>query len=166
LRAERREARIAAFGLGDAAWDNLLARTRDVVSAAASAVRIGASGAAERLEELGALAEEAAFAADRAAPGAIARFAGFEAESVVASAAARKRARFAARTTGRLPAAHRETLRAFFACNRGVQAAADALFVHKNTVVYRLKKIKEATGCDPQSFQDAVALQVALWSEP
>ncbi|MEQ6376316.1 sugar diacid recognition domain-containing protein [Bacillaceae bacterium S4-13-56] len=55
-----------------------------------------------------------------------------------------------------------ETADVFFRCNQSINETADKLFVHKNTVQYRLKKIKELTGYDPRKFQDGVLLNVAL----
>ena len=53
-----------------------------------------------------------------------------------------------------------ETLDAFFDENCSIQKAADRLNIHKNTLIYRLKKIREATGLDPQNFDDAVRLRL------
>lgn len=56
-----------------------------------------------------------------------------------------------------------ETLQTFFECNLNIAKSAQALFIHRNTLIYRLKKIKEETGYDPQIFKDAVPLQLATW---
>ncbi len=53
-----------------------------------------------------------------------------------------------------------ETLDAFFDENCSLQKAADRLNIHKNTLIYRLKKIRETTGLDPQNFDDAVRLRL------
>lgn len=55
-----------------------------------------------------------------------------------------------------------ETLDAFFAAGGVLESAARALFVHPNTVRYRLKRIAEATGLSPFSPRDAYALRIAL----
>ncbi|WP_080872698.1 CdaR family transcriptional regulator [Oceanobacillus timonensis] len=55
------------------------------------------------------------------------------------------------------------TLEAFLANDLNIQKAADALYVHRNTFIYRLHKIIEGTGYDPRKFQEALILQVALW---
>ncbi|MER5607591.1 MULTISPECIES: PucR family transcriptional regulator [Micromonospora] len=55
-----------------------------------------------------------------------------------------------------------ETLDAFFAAGGTLESAARALFVHPNTVRYRLKRIAEVTGFSPLAPRDAFALQVAL----
>lgn len=56
-----------------------------------------------------------------------------------------------------------KTLESFFHHNLNIQKTADNLYVHRNTLIYRLNKITEETGYDPRSFKDALILQVALW---
>nr|WP_091562040.1 helix-turn-helix domain-containing protein [Micromonospora pattaloongensis] len=55
-----------------------------------------------------------------------------------------------------------ETLDAFFAAGGVLESAARALFVHPNTVRYRLRRIADVTGFSPLSPRDAFALRVAL----
>jgi hypothetical protein len=55
-----------------------------------------------------------------------------------------------------------ETLDAFFAAGGVLEAAARALFVHPNTVRYRLRRIAEVTGYSPTAPRDSFALRVAL----
>lgn len=46
-----------------------------------------------------------------------------------------------------------------FADNRmNTTATARALFMHRNTAVYRITKIKRITGLDPMNFYDLVKL--------
>ncbi|MGC4804294.1 PucR family transcriptional regulator [Micromonospora sp. DT233] len=54
------------------------------------------------------------------------------------------------------------TLDAFFAAGGTLESAARTLFVHPNTVRYRLRRIAEVTGFSPLTARDAFALQVAL----
>ena len=56
-----------------------------------------------------------------------------------------------------------KTLESFFQHDLNIQKTADNLYVHRNTLIYRLNKITEETGYDPRSFKDALILQVALW---
>ncbi len=56
-----------------------------------------------------------------------------------------------------------ETLDVFFKNNLHIQQTADALFIHRNTLIYRLNKIKKETGYDPKQFRDAFTLQLAVW---
>jgi carbohydrate diacid regulator len=60
----------------------------------------------------------------------------------------------------------RETLDALFACNLNIAAAAKRLGIHRNTMIYRLERIRVLSGYNPLDFQDAVALQMALWLKP
>ncbi|GGL82621.1 PucR family transcriptional regulator [Microlunatus endophyticus] len=55
-----------------------------------------------------------------------------------------------------------ETLVVFLDNNSSVEATARALFVHANTVRYRLKRIQEVTGYSPSDARDAYGLRLAL----
>ena len=55
-----------------------------------------------------------------------------------------------------------ETLDAFFAAGGVLESAARELFVHPNTVRYRLKRVAEVTGLSPLDGRDAFALRIAL----
>ena len=46
--------------------------------------------------------------------------------------------------------------------NLNVSETARKLFVHRNTLVYRLEKIKKLTGLDLREFDDAITFKVAL----
>ncbi len=49
-----------------------------------------------------------------------------------------------------------------FENNLNVSETARKLFVHRNTLVYRLEKIKKLTGLDLREFDDAITFKVAL----
>ncbi len=55
-----------------------------------------------------------------------------------------------------------ETLVTFLDQGLSVEAAARALFVHANTVRYRLRRIHEVTGYSPTDPRDAYALRLAV----
>ncbi|WP_233604733.1 CdaR family transcriptional regulator [Micromonospora sp. HM5-17] len=55
-----------------------------------------------------------------------------------------------------------ETLDAFFAAGGVLESAARALFVHPNTVRYRLRRVADVTGFSPLTARDAFALRMAL----
>jgi carbohydrate diacid regulator len=55
-----------------------------------------------------------------------------------------------------------KTLRAYFAANLNLTKAAKELHIHRNTLIYRLGKIKNLTKLDPEQFEDAVQLRMAL----
>ena len=40
--------------------------------------------------------------------------------------------------------------------------AAEDLFVHKNTVQYRLNKLRDITGLDPRNVEDFIRLYLAF----
>ena len=54
------------------------------------------------------------------------------------------------------------TLRAYLEGSRSIEAAARTLFVHANTVRYRLRRITELTGHDPTTPRGGLTLQLAL----
>ena len=54
------------------------------------------------------------------------------------------------------------TLRAYLECGRSLETTAKSLFVHANTVRYRLKRIYEEISADPTVARTAFVLQVAL----
>lgn len=54
------------------------------------------------------------------------------------------------------------TIHKFFENNLNVSETSRKLFVHRNTLVYRLEKIKKITGLDLREFDDAIVFKVAL----
>ena len=54
------------------------------------------------------------------------------------------------------------TIQRFFENNLNVSETSRKLFVHRNTLVYRLEKIKKLTGLDLREFEDAIVFKVAL----
>ena len=55
-----------------------------------------------------------------------------------------------------------ETLQGFFDNNLSITQTAKVLFIHRNTLLYRLERVKKITGLDPKKFDDAVQLRLAL----
>ena len=53
-----------------------------------------------------------------------------------------------------------ETIRVFFANDLNITAASKELFIHRNTLNYRLDKVKHAAGLDVRNFQDAVVFRI------
>ena len=54
------------------------------------------------------------------------------------------------------------TINKFFENNLNVSETSRKLFVHRNTLVYRLEKIKKLTGLDLREFDHAIVFKVAL----
>ncbi len=54
------------------------------------------------------------------------------------------------------------TINKFFENSLNVSETARQLFVHRNTLVYRLEKLQRATGLDIRNFEDAMTFKIAL----
>jgi carbohydrate diacid regulator len=55
-----------------------------------------------------------------------------------------------------------ETLRVLYQCDLHLNDASRQLNIHRNTLIYRLEKIKSLTGSDPRVFHTALKLQLAM----
>jgi purine catabolism regulator len=54
------------------------------------------------------------------------------------------------------------TLEAYFESNANLSQAADALFIHRNTLIYRMERIAEISGLDLDKTETRLAVQLAL----
>lgn len=54
------------------------------------------------------------------------------------------------------------TIQCFFENNLNVSETSRKLFVHRNTLVYRLEKIRKLTGLDLREFEHAITFKVAM----
>jgi carbohydrate diacid regulator len=54
------------------------------------------------------------------------------------------------------------TVFAFFDNNLNISETARQLYVHRNTLVYRLEKIQKKTGLDVRVFEDALTFKIAI----
>ena len=54
------------------------------------------------------------------------------------------------------------TINKFFENNLNVSETSRQLFVHRNTLVYRLEKLEASTGLDIRTFEDALTFKIAL----
>ena len=54
------------------------------------------------------------------------------------------------------------TLRAYFAAGSNASEAADRMFLHRNSMLYRLERIGKLTGLDLKDPRVALALQLGL----
>ena len=54
------------------------------------------------------------------------------------------------------------TVRVFLECNLHVAEAARRLYIHRNTLIYRLDKIYNLTGLDLRNFKDAIKMNIYL----
>lgn len=55
-----------------------------------------------------------------------------------------------------------QTLEGYFAALGNLHQAADLLHIHRNTLIYRLRRIGEISGLSLKRSEDALALQIAL----
>lgn len=55
-----------------------------------------------------------------------------------------------------------ETMTKFFENNLNLSEAARKLYIHRNTLIYRLEKIQKVTGLDLRNFDDAVLLKIII----
>ena len=54
------------------------------------------------------------------------------------------------------------TINKFFENNLNVSETSRQLFVHRNTLVYRIEKLEASTGLDIRTFEDALTFKIAL----
>jgi DNA-binding PucR family transcriptional regulator len=54
------------------------------------------------------------------------------------------------------------TLKTYFATGANASEAADRLFLHRNSMIYRLERIQKLTGLDLKDHRVALALQLGL----
>jgi carbohydrate diacid regulator len=127
--------------------------------------KIGIGTTAFEKSEIHLLYKEASLALllnDKRGP-AVTSFLQIETEAFIFEANSVLQRRFLNRTFPDISDKYVETLQTFFACNLNITDTANKLFIHRNTLIYRFKKVKEQTGYDPQIFHDAVTLQIANW---
>ena len=54
------------------------------------------------------------------------------------------------------------TINKFFENNLNVSETSRQLYVHRNTLVYRLEKLQKSTGLDIRVFDDALTFKIAM----
>ena len=59
------------------------------------------------------------------------------------------------------------TIEVFFNCDLNLSESAKNLYVHRNTLIYRLDKIKKCTSYDIRNFNEAILFKIAffIWKE-
>lgn len=67
-----------------------------------------------------------------------------------------------AQTVAQFGADLEQTVATFTECNLNVSEAARRLFMHRNSLLYRIERIRDLTGLDIRRFEDAVTLWAAL----
>ena len=54
------------------------------------------------------------------------------------------------------------TINKFFENSLNVSETSRQLYIHRNTLVYRLEKIQKSTGLDVRVFDDALTFKIAM----
>ena len=70
------------------------------------------------------------------------------------------------RTVCHLSSEDRELLLVYYEENMSLVAVCERLYLHKNTLQYRLNRIRKVTGLNPRDFEDAVILYLGLKLSP
>ena len=55
-----------------------------------------------------------------------------------------------------------ETIHVFFMNDLNLSTTARQLFIHRNTLLYRMEKVRKATGLDLRKFEDAVVFRMIM----
>ena len=55
-----------------------------------------------------------------------------------------------------------KTAQCYYQNDRSVAQAAEKLYIHKNTLQYKLNNIYTKSGFNPRNFEDAVLLYLAI----
>lgn len=138
---------------------------RSLAQRRASQLRIGI-GAAGKLAQQSHSRETARIAAaslragDSTAP--LIRYDDLDLEILLASVPAADREAYLQKTLAGLSQEDLDLLRVYYDCGQSLQEASRALFLHKNTLQYKLNRIHGRCGYDPRAFRDAVVLYAAL----
>lgn len=75
----------------------------------------------------------------------------------------RTKQQFCERVLGNLSDKLIETIEELFSSNLHLGECAKKMYIHRNSLIYRIKKIKELSGYDPQVLNDIITLQLAIW---
>lgn len=92
----------------------------------------------------------------------LSRFDQLTLEILLGSVSLDGRQEFLARSIGSLSSDDKHLLRMYFEEDCSLSHTAEKLFLHKNTLQYRLDRIRRNSGYDPRKFKDGVILYLAL----
>lgn len=86
-------------------------------------------------------------------------------EIVLSSVSPEDREEFSGKTIRQLSSDEKELLQTYFSLEMSLADTAEKLFLHKNTLQYKLNHIYKKCGLNPRKFRDAVLLYLALEME-
>lgn len=155
---------VVTFHMDEQESDNRLQSVRHLLLQLGHEFYIGCSSMVRDSGIIRELIDEADFALRHTSTsGEIRMYTGLEPQWIIAQSDEDSKVRFAERLLQNIDSELQETLRMFFVCHQHLRKTAEALYVHQNTVLYRLQKIESLTGKNPRHFHDALAFQIALW---
>ncbi|MGI6110016.1 MAG: sugar diacid recognition domain-containing protein [Eubacteriaceae bacterium] len=93
----------------------------------------------------------------------IALFDDLDLEIILTGVSEHAKKEYLTKTISKLDSSDLELLRIYFSTDMSLKKTADILFLHKNTLQYKLNRIKKLTGYDPRSFRNAVNLYLAAY---
>jgi len=94
--------------------------------------------------------------------GEIVNFSDMDMEILLASATEDSKKTFLSKTLTELTDEERDILKVYFEEDMSLKHTCDRLFMHKNTLQYKLNRIASQTGYNPRSFKEACVLYLAL----
>lgn len=94
--------------------------------------------------------------------GTICEYAKLDLEMIMENIDAHIRNDYTEKLLGDLSQAEINLLHTYYRYNLSLKRTAEELFIHKNTLQYRLEKIAEKTGVNPRDYHDSVKLYMAL----
>lgn len=83
-------------------------------------------------------------------------------ESLLKSSSSVQRKDFLNKVLKQLPEKYEETIERFSEYNLNIANCSKAMYIHRNSLIYRLKKIHEITGLNPMFAQELFMLTLAL----
>lgn len=155
---------IAVTGLDGDMLDRRLERLRQLIDSWQLNARVSYSLPFDTVEEFRQSYQDCRFALQIANPEEMmVSFSQIEVKALIHQIDPAISERFSNRIIGEMDYQLQETLHEFFRQGLNIQKTAESMFLHRNTLLYRLRKITSMTGFDPKQFDDALVIQIALW---
>ncbi len=119
------------------------------------------AGSAHRLAHVHRSFEDAQLA-EKSRPDMFVEFDGLYTELLFSDLSWHARDMFLNKTIRRISTEDRELLKLYYEAQMSLKAASEKLYIHKNTLQYRLERIHRQCGLDPRNIQDAAVLITAI----
>ena len=119
-------------------------------------------GSAEMLPDISRSYRSAMLAASAASPGILAEYDRLHTELLLGTLSEEAMELYVRRVLSNLTEKDIQYLEVYFRSNCSLKEAAAELYIHKNTLQYRLDRVRDLSGYDPRFFADAADLMLAL----